>query len=90
MIIKLNLEKALKEGLIVNRNKFFDEFDSNRQTYNLLKGAPLLISVEGTYVYVNNLPNLVVNRHQGFIVNQWVSNVTKGLKPSFITFKWRR
>lgn len=90
MIIKLNLDKALREGFIVDRNKFFDEYDSNRQSYNLLKGAPLLISVEGTYVYVNNLPNLVVNKYQGFIVNQWVSNVTKGITPKFITFVWRR
>lgn len=90
MIVKLNLEKATRDGLIVDRSKFFDEFDNNSQTYKMLKGTPLLISVEGSYVNVNNLPNLVVNKHQGFIVNQWVSNITKGTPPDFITFVWRR
>lgn len=74
----------------VDRNAFFNNHDGSDQTYKMLKGAPLLICVEGSYVEVRDLPNLVVNKCQGFIVNQWVANVLKSVEPAFITYKWRR
>lgn len=74
----------------VDRNQFFNDRDGSDQTYKMLQGTPLLVCVEGSYVDVNDLPNLVINKCQGFIVNQWVSNVKKAVEPAFIEYRWRR
>ena len=75
---------------IVDRNKFLEEHDASKQTYKMLKETPLLICIEGSYIAVDDLPNLVANKCHGFIVSQWVLNVKSGNIPAFITYKWRR
>lgn len=74
----------------IDRNKFLEEHDASKQTYKTLKETPLLICIEGSYIAVDDLPNLVVNKYYGSIVNQWVSNIKSGNIPAFITYKWRR
>lgn len=86
MTIYLNYYKATP----VNRKKLLETYDKGR-SYNVLAGMPLIISVEGTYVYVNDLPKLVVNKHQGFIVNQWVAELkhSRGTSGLNLEFKWK-
>ena len=74
----------------VDRNRFFEDHDGSEIAYKMLKGTPLLVCVEGSYIDINDLPNLVVNKCQGFIVNQWVSNVKNGAQPAFVSFQWMR
>ena len=88
MIIYLDYYKAN----IVDLKEYYETYDSNRQTYALLKGAPLLVNVQGSYIKANDLPNLVVNKRFVIVVNQWLlslrSPIEKDGKP--LDFRWRK
>lgn len=89
MTIYLNRYKAK----LVNLREFYKTYDNNRQTYNLLKGAPLLVNVQGGYVEANDLPNLVCNRRFVPIVNQWLLELRNPIDTDHFTvlnFKWRK
>lgn len=72
----------------VNREKLLETYDRER-SYNVLAGMPLIISVEGTYVYVNDLPKLVKYKRQAYLVDKYVQ-MFKCLEDMYITFKWYR
>ncbi len=90
MTIRLDLTKALRDNLLVDRNKYLEEHDCPGPALKMLKGTSLLISIEGSYINIDDLPNLVVNKYQGSVVNQWVSNVKRAVEPALLVFKWRR
>lgn len=89
MIIYLDYYKAN----IVNLKEFYETYDSNRQTYALLKGAPLLVNVQGSYVKANDLPNLVCNKRFVIIVNQWLLELRNPIDKDnrkVLNFVWRK
>lgn len=77
---------------IVDLGKYYETYDSNRQTYALLKGAPLLVNVQGSYVKADDLPNLVVNKRFVIIVNQWLLEIRNPIEKDgkALNFRWRR
>jgi hypothetical protein len=77
---------------IVDLNEYYNKYDSNRTTYSLLKGAPLLVNVEGSYIDANALPNLVCNKRFVIIVNQYLLELRNPIdkSKSTLNFKWRR
>lgn len=90
MTIYLDYYKANK----VDLKEHYENYDNNRQTYNLLKGAPLLVNVQGSYINVNDLPNLIVNKRFVPIVNQWLIELRNPQPQSnhctILNFKWRK
>lgn len=90
MVVKLDLAKAISRGLIIDRNKFFVEHDGSDTNYKLLAGTPLIICIEGHYINVDDLPNLVVDKRQGFVVNEWVASLKRTGELIFLNYEWRR
>lgn len=88
MVIYLDYYKAK----IVDLKEYYETYDSNRQTYAMLKGAPLLVNVQGSYVKANDLPNLVVNKRFVIIVNQWLLELRNPIEKDgkALDFRWRR
>ena len=72
----------------VNREKLLATYDKERN-YDLLTGMPLIISVEGTYVYVNDLTKLVKHKEQAYLVDKYIQ-MLKCREDLDITFKWYR
>ena len=89
MTIYLDYYKARK----VDLKAYYETYDNNRQTYKLLKGAPLLVNVQGSYVEANDLPKLVCNKRNAIIVNQWLlelKNPTDTDCYTVLNFVWRK
>lgn len=60
-VFYLNLTKAYLEGYVVNRKKYFEEYSIPEENgYKMLKGCPLLRSIEGTLIYDNDIPELII------------------------------
>ena len=84
MKILLDREKIKK----VDLKKYYDKYSGNG--YKILKGAPMIINIEGTYVYINDLPKAVHNKKFSFFANQYVVNLKIGYIPDLVIFKWYR
>ena len=61
-VFYLDYKKAKELGAIVDMKKYYEQYDvDTRSQYNLLQGAPIVINIEGTYVYLEKIPLLVQN-----------------------------
>lgn len=87
MKIHLNKHKA-KE---VNLASYFKKYSSESSKYELIRGAPLIISVEGTYILVSDLPSLCKPSVRT-IVDRYVSALmhTNNMEPEQLEFIWNR
>lgn len=73
----------------VDREKFLSKYESNRG-YNMLVGTPIIISVEGTYVDINDLISAVHKSEYKHIVANWITAVKSLGMAKDIEFKWYR
>lgn len=65
--------------------------DKYTQPYKMLKGTRILYNVEGSYIYLDELPNLCNNREDAEIANKYVSSVKHVQQTElFVNFKWSR
>lgn len=97
--IYLDYNKAVRNKLIVDREAYLEkynvttlgadgEYGINRsQPYRLLQGAPLIISIEGTYVCVNDLLELVTRPRYKATVNKFIQDC-KSLCPNKEIIRW--
>lgn len=78
---------------IIDRSKYMEKYSSDSRRndgYALLEGAPLIVSIDGTYVLAYDLLKCC-KRWQSFIINKWLSelkNPSDG--KARITFHWSR
>lgn len=88
MTIYLDYYKAK----IVDRFKFYNTYSSNTGGYKLLKGSPLLVNVEGSYIRANDIPELLVSRKYAKQVNDWLAELKEPTNVGgiIIDFRWRR
>lgn len=85
-VFYLNLTKAYREGYVVDRKKYFEEYSIPEATgYKMLKGSPLLRSIEGTLVYDSDIPELLV----GGVMEKARYQRSIAFKKNII-LKWRR
>lgn len=70
MIIKLDYDKA--RNYIVNREKFMTNNELGNKSYRMLTGTPVVVSVEGTYVKADDIPNIMADRRYLMEVNRWL------------------
>jgi hypothetical protein len=88
----LDYDKAKKLGVIVDMQKYYEKYDvDTRSQYKLLTGAPIVINVEGTYVYLDMIPLLVQN------LPTFVSNNIRDIKYAInnddadvVEYRWKR
>lgn len=103
MTILLDRTKALKLDCIVDYKQYMDEFavvktsqtvreDLVQQPMKLLVGAYMIVNVEGSYVKVDYLTSLLINREDFEYVSEWISSLKNPSIPSrrIINYKWRR
>lgn len=107
--ILLNLDKARKEGYLIDREKYLESHsvikstvkrngeeistiksDKYIQPYKMLNGTRILYNIEGSYIYLDELPNLCNNRKDGEIANKFVESIKNKseIEPGPILFKW--
>lgn len=90
MTVLLNYWKANK----IDRNEYFRKYDNVKLSYKLLQGAPLLINIEGQYIKVFDIPDLVINRSQRVLsaVNKWLTELRmpSNAGGETIEFQWRK
>lgn len=87
MEIYLNYHKARP----VDRATFLDTYTAITG-YRMLCGTPLLVSVEGTYINANDIPELLVSRKYAKQLNDWLLELRNptNVGKTIIDFKWRR
>lgn len=79
----LDLEKALKEGYVVDRAAFFEKYSNKeKKGYEMLKGTPLVRNINGHIVLEADIPELLP-KNQKFFHNNLVA---RGVS---ILYKWR-
>lgn len=107
--IYLSLDKARREGYLVDRNSYLESHsvvkstvkrngeeistiksDKYLQPYRMLNGTRILFNIEGSYIYLDELPNLCNSRKDGEIANKFVAAIKNQLEFDPIIFKWKR
>lgn len=61
---KIYLDKNKRKQAICNREEYFLKYSKNTSrtnNYSLVKGAPLVINIDGIYYYYDKLPVLYSN-----------------------------
>ena len=88
----LDYDKAKKLDAIVDMQKYYEKYDKDsRSQYKLVEGAPIVINIEGTYVYLEKIPLLVQNVPP--FVYDSIRNVKYALytdESDVVVYKWRR
>lgn len=63
--------------------------DNYIQKYEMLKGTPLLVTVEGSHVELDSLLDMASDKDKR-VVNDYISCVRAKAQPPFINFIWKR
>lgn len=79
----LDLEKALKEGYVIDRAAFFEKYSKEKNGYIMLKGTPLVRNIEGHIVLEADIPELIPQKLRFFHNNL----VTRG---TTIFYRWKK
>ena len=92
MTVYLDYTLALREEAIVDRKEYMAKYMAKNG--ELLKGAPLLINIEGTCVLASKLVDLTKFKSCKEKVNEYLVNLKQKdpnvFLPKDLTFTWRR
>ena len=66
--------------------------DKYIQPYRMLNGTRILYNIDGSYIYLDELPNLCNSRRDGEIANKFVTAIKNRTEEThnLIMFKWSR
>lgn len=67
--VYLNYSEAVKRNSIVDIKEYYKQYDADTDKQELLKGSPLIINVEGTYIYYEDIPYLVDKKMKLFAIS---------------------
>ena len=82
-VIKSTVKRNGEEVNTIKSDKYL-------QPYKMLKGTRILYNIEGSYIYLDDLPNLCNNRKDGEIANRFVDSIKNMSEADSIMFKWSR
>lgn len=82
-VIKSTVKRNGEEVSTIKSDKYI-------QPYKMLNGTRILYNIEGSYIYLEELPNLCNSRKDGEIANKFVEAIKNLLIPDSIMFKWSR
>lgn len=82
-VIKSTVKRNGEEISTIKSDKYI-------QPYKMLNGTRILFNIEGSYIYLDEIPNLCNNRRDGEIANKFVESIKNMLIPDSIMFKWSR
>lgn len=81
-VLNVYLEYAKAKPHFKSRDEYFATYDGSPHTYKMLKGAPLLVNVDGHYMYLSDILNLIKKDYVYNVIVEW-SKV-----PNDPNFKW--
>lgn len=84
-VIKSTVKRNGEEVSTIKSDKYI-------QPYKMLNGTRILFNIEGSYIYLDELPNLCNNRRDGEIANKFVTAIKNRTEETHnpILFKWSR
>ena len=94
--------KARQIKAIVDREQYLKTYAVTKDTvtvfksdimqpYELVKGVPLIINIEGTYVKADELPNIICYHNDKGAVVKYVACMHQAAYPlERLVFRWRR
>lgn len=83
MIILL-YRKKLK---IYERAEYYKLYSGKSNNYNMIKGAPLLLNINGILVDIKSMSNAVVHKKDLSKVEKYVYNVISVVEPENLKFR---
>lgn len=73
---------------IYDRDTYYKLYSGKSNNYtNMIKGAPLLLNINGTLVEIKSLSNAVVNKKDLAKVEKYIANVYSVIEPENIKFR---
>ena len=89
--VYLSKKEAYEKGIVVDIKEYYDKYSKEKRnnSYSMLQGAPLVINIDGTYVYLNKIPTMDIKNK--FLVEQLIAETRNpmNLEGPFVRFKWR-
>lgn len=82
-----------KEGVDVDRAKFLAKYESPSKSnhYKMLNGVPVLVNIEGHYVMVKDILDLLVRKEDYSTAHSWVISILGGTElPPEVKWSWAR
>ena len=72
---------------IFDRDVYYKLYSGKSSNYTMIKGAPLLLNINGTLVDIKSISNAVVHKKDLAKVNEYVANVYSVNEPANIKFQ---
>lgn len=72
---------------IYNRAEYYKLYSGKSNNYTMIKGAPLLLNINGTLVDIKSISNAVVHKKDLSKVNEYIANVYSVIEPANIKFR---
>lgn len=84
-VVKNSVKRNGEEISTIKSDKYI-------QPYRMLNGTRILFNIEGSYIYLDELPNLCNNRRDGEIADKFVAAIKNRTEETHnqILFKWSR
>ena len=67
---------------IFDRAEYYKLYSGKSNNYTMIKGAPLLLNINGTLVDIKSISNAVVHKKDLAKVNEYISNVYSVIEPA--------
>ena len=67
---------------IFDRAEYYKLYSGKSNNYTMIKGAPLLLNIDGTLVDIKSMSNAVVHKKDLAKVNEYISNVYSVVEPA--------
>lgn len=67
---------------IFDRDAYYKMFSGKSNNYTMIKGAPLLLNIDGALVDIKSISNAVVHKKDLAKVNEYIANVYSVVEPA--------
>lgn len=67
---------------IFDRDEYYKLYSGKSSNYIMIKGAPLLLNINGALVDIKSISNAVVHKKDLAKVNKYIDNVYSVVEPS--------
>ena len=72
---------------IFDRDVYYKLYGGKSNNYTMIKGAPLLLNINGNLVDIKSLSNAAVHKRDLDEIEKYVTNVITVNKPAIIEFR---
>lgn len=83
--IILNKDKSK----FIDIKKFYEKYDRGTRAYTMLQGTPIIMNIDGRYIELNDLYNLVYKPEDKPTIISYIRAIKQVEIPPEVEFKWR-